>query len=114
MAEASLGGTVDLEHAPSGVTWHLTCPAESTLEAGKPSSSVLDRATLLRLFSVARRHVAIGERNIARQRETVARLESSCHNSLVARGLLASFEELQNMHIAHRDRLEIALTEISK
>jgi PAS domain S-box-containing protein len=33
MAESSLGGTVDLDYAPSGLTWHLTCPAESTLEA---------------------------------------------------------------------------------
>jgi two-component sensor histidine kinase len=33
MAEASLGGAVDLDYAPSGLTWHLTCPAERTLEA---------------------------------------------------------------------------------
>jgi two-component sensor histidine kinase len=32
MAEASLRGTVDLDYAPSGLTWRLTCPAESTLE----------------------------------------------------------------------------------
>jgi hypothetical protein len=36
------------------------------------------------------------------------------HNSLVAKSLLASFEQLQNMHIAHRDRSEKALAEISK
>src|SRR5262249_34838610 len=33
MAERSIGGKVDLDHAPSGVTWRLTCPAESALEA---------------------------------------------------------------------------------
>jgi PAS domain S-box-containing protein len=32
MAERSVGGTVDLDYAPSGVTWRLTCPAVSALE----------------------------------------------------------------------------------
>ena len=33
MAERSVGGTVDLDYAPSGVTWRLTCPAVNALEA---------------------------------------------------------------------------------
>jgi two-component sensor histidine kinase len=32
MAEHMLDGKVDLEHAPSGVTWRLTCPAANALE----------------------------------------------------------------------------------
>jgi two-component sensor histidine kinase len=40
IAERSLGGTVDLDYAPSGLTWRLTCPAESTLEPGDADSSV--------------------------------------------------------------------------
>jgi len=32
MAERSVGGKVDLDYAPSGVTWRLTCPAAKTLE----------------------------------------------------------------------------------
>jgi PAS domain S-box-containing protein len=32
MMERSLDGTVALDYAPSGVTWRLTCPAESSLE----------------------------------------------------------------------------------
>jgi PAS domain S-box-containing protein len=32
MAERSLDGKVDLEYAPSGVTWCLTCPAANALE----------------------------------------------------------------------------------
>jgi PAS domain S-box-containing protein len=32
MAERSVNGTVDLEYAPSGVTWRLTCPVASALE----------------------------------------------------------------------------------
>jgi PAS domain S-box-containing protein len=33
MAERSLDGKVDLEYAPSGLTWRLTCPAANALEA---------------------------------------------------------------------------------
>jgi PAS domain S-box-containing protein len=34
MAERSVAGTVDLDYAPSGVTWRLTCPAANALEPG--------------------------------------------------------------------------------
>jgi hypothetical protein len=57
-------------------------------------------------FSTARRHVAIGDRNIAHQREIVAGLERDGPNLLAAKWLLAHFEEPQVMHIAHRNRLE--------
>jgi two-component sensor histidine kinase len=32
MAEHSVDGTVDLDYAPSGMTWRLTCPAANALE----------------------------------------------------------------------------------
>jgi PAS domain S-box-containing protein len=32
MAERSVGGTVDLDYASSGLTWRLTCPAATVLE----------------------------------------------------------------------------------
>jgi PAS domain S-box-containing protein len=32
MAESSVDGAVDLEYAPSGVTWRLSCPAANALE----------------------------------------------------------------------------------
>jgi hypothetical protein len=32
MAERSVGGKVDLDYAPSGVTGRLTCPAAKALE----------------------------------------------------------------------------------
>jgi two-component sensor histidine kinase len=35
MAERSVGGSVDLEYASSGVTWRLTCPAANALEPEK-------------------------------------------------------------------------------
>jgi PAS domain S-box-containing protein len=34
MAERSVGGTVDLDYAPSGVMWLLTCPAANALSNG--------------------------------------------------------------------------------
>jgi PAS domain S-box-containing protein len=36
MAERSVDGKVDLEYAPSGLTWRLTCPAASALEPQEP------------------------------------------------------------------------------
>jgi hypothetical protein len=32
MAERSVDGKVDLDYAPSGLTWRLTCPAGNVLE----------------------------------------------------------------------------------
>jgi two-component sensor histidine kinase len=32
MAERSVGGAVDLDYAPPGLTWRLTCPAANVLE----------------------------------------------------------------------------------
>ncbi len=32
MAERSVDGTVDLDYAPSGLTWRLACPAANALE----------------------------------------------------------------------------------
>jgi hypothetical protein len=37
MAERSVDGRVDLEHAPSGVKWLLTCPAANALEPWRAS-----------------------------------------------------------------------------
>jgi PAS domain S-box-containing protein len=41
MAERTVGGTVELDYAPSGVTWRLRCPAVNALEraAGWPSTN---------------------------------------------------------------------------
>jgi PAS domain S-box-containing protein len=36
MAERSVGGAVDLDYAPSGLTWRLTCPAANALEPVAP------------------------------------------------------------------------------
>jgi two-component sensor histidine kinase len=34
MTERSLNGAVELDYAPSGLTWHLTCQATNALEGG--------------------------------------------------------------------------------
>jgi PAS domain S-box-containing protein len=43
MAERSVGGKVDIDYAPSGVTWRLTCPAASALEAGESEAAERER-----------------------------------------------------------------------
>jgi hypothetical protein len=124
MAKSSLGGTVNLDYAPSGLTWRLTCPAGNALERRsgdrfsrgsqiEPRLS-MDYTTILERLSVARRHVWRGQQNIARQQKVVAELERDEHVSLDAKRLLAQFEEIQELHIADRDRLEIELLEISR
>jgi two-component sensor histidine kinase len=35
MTERSMDGVVDLDYAPSGLTWRLTCPAANALESGE-------------------------------------------------------------------------------
>ncbi len=65
----------------------------------------MDRSMLLHHLDLAKRHVAIGEKNVARQRAVVAELERDGHDASEARRLLAEFEQLQSMHIQDRDRL---------
>jgi two-component sensor histidine kinase len=43
MAERSVDGTVDLDYAPSGLTWRLTCPAENALELGERERTYADQ-----------------------------------------------------------------------
>jgi hypothetical protein len=57
----------------------------------------------------AEAHIALGDRNIVHQRELVAELERDGHDTAEAKRLLASFEELQAMHIAERARIQCEL-----
>jgi two-component sensor histidine kinase len=36
MTKATVGGEVQLDYAPSGLMWQLTCPATNALEPEKP------------------------------------------------------------------------------
>ena len=57
--------------------------------------------------------MAEGELHIAHQRELVAKLERDGHDTKDARQLLKQFDELQQLHIQDRDRLDRELAEIS-
>ena len=43
MTERSVNGAVDLDYAPSGLTWRLTCPAANALEPGERESNLMGR-----------------------------------------------------------------------
>jgi two-component sensor histidine kinase len=45
MVERTVDGVVDLDYAPSGVTWRLTCPAANALEPGEPEANLRGRRT---------------------------------------------------------------------
>jgi hypothetical protein len=60
---------------------------------------------LQRHLQQAEAHVAMGAEHIWQQRERLSQLEREGHDTFRTRALLAQFEDLQDMHIAHRDRL---------
>lgn len=57
-------------------------------------------------LEMARRHVVVGERHVARQREIVARLRDIGGATDIAEQLLTEFEATLEDHRAHCDRLE--------
>jgi hypothetical protein len=69
----------------------------------------MDRAMIERHLAQAEQHVALGERHLASQRDIVAMLERDNHDVTEAKRLLATFKELQCLHIADRDRLRAEL-----
>jgi len=62
-------------------------------------------------LTLAREHVALGERHIARQHEIIAQIRLRGADTDEAERLLVAFEHSQAMHLSHRDRLELQLTE---
>jgi hypothetical protein len=71
----------------------------------------VDRALIESHLAQAERNISEGERHLARQRELVARLEQDGHDATQARKSFALFEELQALHIAHRDWLRNELAQ---
>jgi len=65
----------------------------------------MDREMLQNELEMAERHVLEGEHHVARQREIVAELARDGHNTSKAAILLRTFEDLQAIHVADRDRL---------
>jgi hypothetical protein len=74
----------------------------------------MDRNMILDHLAMVRRHVARGEQIVACQCEIIARLERAGCDTSDAKRLLLQFEELQSLHVEHRERLEKKLSEISK
>ena len=58
----------------------------------------MERAELEHHILVARRHVELGERHIARQREIIEQLKQHGHDTTSAERLLNTFEALQALH----------------
>jgi hypothetical protein len=69
---------------------------------------------ILEHLEQARRHIALSERHIARQREIITELIRGGYDPFHSRQLLASFEELQRLHIAELDRIETELANTSE
>jgi hypothetical protein len=60
----------------------------------------------LKKLAQARARVALGEKQITRQRKLLAELERDDQNTAAARGLLATLEKMQAQYVAHHRRLE--------
>ena len=66
----------------------------------------MDRKLIEQHLKLARQHVAEGRRHIARQKQIIIKLMQGQHDTSQARRLLSTYEELQLMHIAERNRLQ--------
>ena len=73
----------------------------------------MDRTLLEKLLKEAEERVAQGEEHIRQQRELIAELERDGHNTSLAQELLATFEQIQKLHVAGRDRLAKELEGLS-
>ena len=56
-------------------------------------------------IEMVQRHIRMGKKQIAHQREIVTRLPPSSDVAEAARHLLKLFEETQELHLEHLDRL---------
>ncbi|TIV72748.1 MAG: hypothetical protein E5V89_03870 [Mesorhizobium sp.] len=56
-------------------------------------------------LALLEQHVLIGERHIARQREIVADFHKKGFRTDLAEDLLTLFEQMQVLHISHRNRI---------
>lgn len=63
------------------------------------------RLAMRKTLVMLERHVLLGERHIARQREIVADFHRKGLRTDLAEDLLALFEQMQVLHISHRDRI---------
>jgi hypothetical protein len=66
----------------------------------------MDDATRRERLMEVERHVTHGNAHIARQKKIIAELERHGQDTDCASVLLRQFEEMQLLHVEHRDRLE--------
>jgi hypothetical protein len=74
----------------------------------------MDKAMILEHLALAERHIAQGRRTIAHQKQIILDLKNGGHDTTMARSLLASFKDIQKMHIADRDRLKKELADYAQ
>lgn len=109
-----------ITQAQSDVAWTMQRLLELQRRIRQPSHpkridlKVADRAPYEKHLAMAQEHIAMHERDIARQRELVKKLEPYGPVSEQAKALLAQFEALHAMHIADRDRLKQELSEVEQ
>ena len=72
----------------------------------------MDRALIKQHLERAEAHVAEGERHIRRQEEIIGELERDHHDTELARELLATLQQVQEAHIAGRERLANMLRQL--
>jgi hypothetical protein len=106
-----------ITQAQSDVAWTMQRLLELQRRIQQPNSNhpdlnVADRAPYEKHLAMAQEHIAMDERDIARQRELVKKLEPYGPVSEQAKALLAQFEASHSMHIADRDRLKQELIEV--
>jgi hypothetical protein len=82
-----------------------------TLQPQSVSSPSKDRNTLKQQLAQAEGHITMSKVHVASQRGFVAGLVRDGHDASQAQALLLRFEELQQLHIADRDRLRGELGE---
>jgi hypothetical protein len=65
----------------------------------------MDRALIVTSLQAAEDRIAIGARQISKQRDFVSRLEREGEDTTEATALLREMQRTQESHMAHRDRL---------
>jgi hypothetical protein len=63
-------------------------------------TALIDRQQTMEHLALAEEHVALGAKNVARQREIIAELRRDGHDTTAASALLVQFEEAQALHVA--------------
>lgn len=69
----------------------------------------MDRALIVTSLQAAEDRIAIGARQISKQREFVSQLEREGRNTTDAASLLREMQRTQESHVAHRDELRAKL-----